>query len=318
MHGSLAGELSYTLSIVPLFLLLHRYFVRAAHDAMAYSPQSLLLFGSLPVAYYVFDYATVVYSDALYIGIKALNEFLPTALIIFYVLFLTAYHAQAQKRTQAELQNSILETELKQSGVEMESLRRAETQAAIYQHDMRHHLTAIDAFLSSNNPQQAAEYIRSVQADVETIIPKRFCENEIVNLLCSSFTRKAEHLDVALTVEARLPNRLTISDSELCSILSNGLENALHAVAPLDISRRRVSLYCGIKQNKFLLEIQNPYQGIISMRDGLPVSAQPGHGYGCRSIQAITQRHGGLCIFRAERGIFTLRVALPVYEEHPA
>jgi len=312
--SSLAGEISYTLAIVPIFLLLRRYFVRAAHDAMTYSPQSLLLFGSLPIAYYLFDYATVVYSDALYTSVKALNEFLPTVLIVFYVLFLTSYHAQAQKRTQAELQTSMLEAELKQSGIEMEALRQAETQAAIYQHDMRHHLTAIDAFLSVGNTFRAAEYIRDVQADVEAIIPKRFCENEIVNLLCSSFTRKAENLGIRLTVDARLPNQLAISDTELCSILSNGLENALHAAVSLEPSQRKVSLYCGIRQNKFLLEIRNYYRGEVVMRDGVPVSDQAGHGYGCRSIQAITRRHGGLCVFEAERGIFTLRVALPIYK----
>lgn len=60
-RSPLAGEISYTLVIFPVFLLLYRYFVRPAYHAMTVSTQSLLLFGSLPVAYYFFDYATVVY-----------------------------------------------------------------------------------------------------------------------------------------------------------------------------------------------------------------------------------------------------------------
>ena len=148
----------------------------------------------------------------------ALNEFLPTALIVFYVIFLTAYHVQTQEQIQAKLQNSMLEAELKQSHIEMEALRHAETQAAIYQHDMRHHLTAIDQFLIAGKPQQAAEYIQKVQTDVEAILPKRFCENEIVNLLCSSFSGKAERKGISFTVRANLPKDLSISDTELCSI----------------------------------------------------------------------------------------------------
>ena len=127
-HSELIGEICYTLVIGPLFYLLYRFFVRPAYAAMMASPQSLLLFGSLPVAYYFFDYATVVYSDALYRGYGAINEFLPTALITFYVMFLTAYHAQSSRRAQAEMQSTMLEAGLKQSQIEVDALRRAEMQ----------------------------------------------------------------------------------------------------------------------------------------------------------------------------------------------
>ena len=180
--------------------------------------EALLLFGSLPVTYYIFDYATTIYSDALYSGIQALNEFLPTVLITFYVLFLPAFHLQSQR------------------------------QGAV------------------------------------------------------------------LTVDASLPNDVAISDTELCSLLSNGLENALHAVADLPADRKQISLYCGVRQNKLLIEIRNPCAGPIAMRDGLPVSDREGHGYGCRSIQAIAQRNGGLCVFSAQQGQFLLQIMLPVLE----
>ncbi len=179
---------------------------------------ALLLFGSLPVTYYIFDYATTIYSDALYSGIQALNEFLPTVLVTFYVLFLPAFHLQSQRQ------------------------------------------------------------------------------------------------GTVLTVDASLPNDVAISDTELCSLLSNGLENALHAVADLPADRKQISLYCGVRQNKLLIEIRNPCAGPIAMRDGLPVSDREGHGYGCRSIQAIAQRNGGLCVFSARQGQFLLQIMLPVLE----
>lgn len=179
---------------------------------------ALLLFGSLPVTYYIFDYATTIYSDALYSGIQALNEFLPTVLITFYVLFLPAFHLQSQRQ------------------------------------------------------------------------------------------------GTVLTVDASLPNDVAISDTELCSLLSNGLENALHAVANLPADRKQISLYCGVRQNKLLIEIRNPCAGPIAMRDGLPVSDREGHGYGCRSIRAIAQRNGGLCVFSARQGQFLLQIMLPVLE----
>lgn len=292
----MAGNLVYIVLLSGSFYLFRRYFVAAAYGAMTSSPTALLLFGSLPCSYYIFDYATTIYSDALYSGIQALNEFLPTVLVVFYVLFLPAFHVQSQKRSSAEMQRSLLEVELKQSQQEMDSLRQSEMQTAVYQHDMRHHLNMISGLLASGSPQQAQEYIQKVQSDVEAITSRRFCENETVNLLCSSFVQKAEKSGVTLNVDARVPAHLPISDTELCSLLSNALENALRAASTLRPEfRRTVDLYCGIRLNKLLIEVRNPYDTPPVMRDGVPVSDAAGHGFGCRSIQAIAQQRGGLC-----------------------
>lgn len=317
-RSELAGEISYTILIIPLFFLLRRFFVRAAHEAMTCSKWALLLFGSLPVAFYIFDYATTIYSKALYSGIYALNESLPALLVTFYVLFLTAYHVQSERINQAELQSSMLEAKWSQTQLEMDALRSAQTQTAVYQHDMRHHLNVLDSYLAAGKPDQAAAYIQKVQSDVEAITPVRYCENELVNLLCSSFAGKSEHAGVSLRINAKLPPELAISDTELCSVLSNALENALRVAANQAPKRRYIDLYCGIRLNKLLIEVKNPYSGEIVLQDGVPVSDRDGHGYGCRSIQAVANRRGGICEFKTERGVFCLRFMVPVKTGKPA
>lgn len=310
--SALAGEIAYTLIIGPIFLFLLRYFVPSARDTMNQSSRALFLFGGLPIIYYVFDYTTAIYSDLLYSGSELVAELLPTAVGLLYMVYTTVYRQQLQRQTQTELLNSLMAEHLKQAEAELVSLRQAEAQAATYQHDMRHHLAAINAFLAAGKPLQAEEYIRQVQTDIETITPKRFCENELLNLLCSSFSAKAERMGARLTLEAALPDSVMISDTKLCALLSNGLENALNAVGALKENRRWVEFYCGVRLDKLLIEIKNPYTGQVLFRDGLPVSVQPGHGHGCRSIQAIVKHSRGLCEFKAENGIFTLRVALPL------
>lgn len=311
-HSAVAADIVYILLIAGMFWLLRRYFVAAAYSTMTYSRWALLLFGSLPCTYYIFDYATTVYSDALYSGIQALNEFLPTVLIAFYILFLPAFYIETQKRSSAEMQRSLLEVELKQSQQEMDAMRASEMQTAVYQHDMRHHLNMIGGLLAAGQPQQAQDYIQKVQSDVESIATRRFCENETVNLLCSSFAQRAERAGVQLQVDARVPQELSVSDTELCSLLSNALEKALRVAGGLEPPARRVvGLYCGIRLGKLLIEVRNPYDTPPVLRDGIPVSDEAGHGYGCRSIRAIAQRRGGLCQFLAEDGTFLLRVMLP-------
>jgi len=309
--SSLAAALCYTVLIIVVYVLLRRFFVHNANVVVTYSTQSLLLFGSLPLIYYIFDYMATAYSHMLPISSHVLYEFFPTILAIFYVFFLAAYHSQTQERTSAELRSSILNAELKQSLSEIEALRQAEFQTAVYQHDMRHHLNMIDGLLRAEKMDQATDYIQTIQENINSITPVVFCENETLNLLCSSFSSRSQRLGVDLKFNVTAPVSLPISDMELCSLISNSLENALHAAEFLDPSEKWVSFYCGIKQNKLCIEVKNPYAGTVVLRNGIPISSQKGHGYGCRSIKAIAEQNGGMCAFEADNGLFTLRVILP-------
>ena len=254
----------------------------------------------------------MLFRSVLYAQTRAVSEFLPTALILFYLLFLTAYHVQSRRSSAAETQRSVLEMELRQSQTEMDALRAAAAQTAVYQHDMRHHLNMLGSLLADGKTDQAEEYIRRVSSDVEAVTLRRFCENELLNLLCSSASARAEKLGVRFRAEVRVPKELSLSDTELCALLSNALENALRAASALPEDRRWVSLYCVVRLGKLLIEVENPYAGEVRMQNGLPVSDREGHGYGCRSILSIAQRAGGICDFSASDGLFRLQLALPV------
>lgn len=308
----LYGEIIFTLSIPSVLLLLEMYFVPSAREAMAESRRSLVLFGSLPVAFYVSSYFSLYFSDIFRYGEEVVAEMFPTLLGLFYMIYTTAYRQQLRRGAQAELMNSMMGGQLRQAENDMASLRQAEAQSAGYQHDMRHHLAVIDGLLDIGKPEKAKEYIRGVRKDIESITPKRFCENELVNLLCSSFSAKAERMGVRLDLEASLPGKLAVSDTELCALISNGLENALNAVSELKEGRRWVELYCGVNLDKLLIEVKNPYANRVFFRDGLPTSKRLGHGYGCQSIYTIAQRRRGLCEFKTDNGIFIMRVALPM------
>ena len=145
------------------------------------------------------------------------------------------------------------------------------------------------ALLSAGNVQKTRDYINQVQSGIEALTLRHFCENNLMNLLCSSFSDKAERAGIRLTVDTVLPEALHISDMELCAIVSNGLENAFRAVGELENDRRWIELHSSIRQDKLLIEIRNPHAGQVSYEDEMPVSNREGHGHGCRSIRSIAQ-----------------------------
>ena len=316
--GSSWGLLLSNLATYIAVLLLAQFVFRQGFNYLIKygKKRTILHFSLVPFLYYIYMFAAM---NLDFSSLHSANGFvvriLPTLYVfVFYFLLLHNYR-ELNERKDLETAQAALSQQLYSAEEQIALLNRAQREAVIYRHDMRHHLTAIDAFLTADKPTQAREYIEKVQLDVEAITPKQFCENELVSLLCSSFLCKAQRMDIRLTVEAYLPETLSISDTKLCSLLSNGLENALHAVEPLEKQDRWVKFYCTKKYDKLLIEVKNPYIGDITMQDGLPVSCRDGHGYGCRSIRTITEQYHGLCAFEPENGVFTLRVVLPLHDE---
>ena len=311
----MAYQIGYILSLAPLYFFLRRYFTMPAYRAMTYSKRSLFLFGGLPLFYYLFDYATTVYTDALYAGVQMVNEFLPTVMALFYVAFVSVYHAEVQRRNQLEIDNAMLASQSERAKHEIFALQQVQQQTAIYRHDMRHHLSLLSGYLEAGEFSKAGEYIRQAQADIDKIVPVQYCENNAVNLILSSFATKAKERDLLFSAKATIPAALPLSDTELCALLSNGLENAVSAAAQVNADTQpTIRVNCQPHKDKLLIYISNPYRGTIIMRDELPESSRPGHGFGTKSIKLIVERHAGYCAFEAKDGIFTLKIVLPLCE----
>ncbi|MEG1875522.1 MAG: ATP-binding protein [Angelakisella sp.] len=314
-HTRIAYLLSYSVSIVAFFFVILRFFAQPTYQAMTYSRQSLFLFGCLPAVYYVFDYATTVYTRVLYTGIEMMSEFLPTAMVLFYVWFIVTYHGEVQQKTQIQLEKNMLSMQMETAKLQLSVLRASQEQAVLYRHDMRHHLSIIDSFAQQGELAKITEYLATAQSELTAITPMRFCDNEIVSLLLSSFQSKAEKQAVVLNIKAELPKELNLPDTELCSVLSNGLENAIRAASQVtDSTLRKVFVDCSINRSRLLIEIANAYIGEIRMAGDTPIATKSGHGYGCKSMRSIAAKHNGFCTFAAANGIFTLRVVLPMAE----
>lgn len=310
--SELVGQLSYTAVTCVFFFVLYKYFVEASYKAMASSKRETLIFGGLPMVYYIYDYATTVYNDNLPDTlIIVLRELFPTAMAIFFVFFLSMYYAIMSENAESKLLNSILEAEQKHYEAEIESMKVMELQAYTYNHDMRHHMNVIDAYINSGNIDKARNYIKNVQMDVETIGIKRFCASDIINMICSSYVKKAEQKEINLELDIRLTDNLFISDTEICAIISNGLENAYRACGQLKPNGRNVSLTIVTKDKKLLIEIVNTYIGTVEFKNGIPISKDEGHGYGCISIDKIVEKYRGICSFTASNDIFKLQIIIP-------
>jgi len=315
LGSTLAEYICYIAAVCIIYYLFKKYVTVTYGQLMEKSVKYCVLLGVVPLFYYLFDYITTIYTNLLYQGVNEAVQFMPSVFSIVYFVFTILYYVEMQKQMYAQRERDMLLAQLRSANSELVSLRQMQNIAATYRHDMRHHFAILQGMASECNIEKIKTYLNTAQSDIDAITPVRFCKNETVNLILSTFFNKAKHEGITMTVDANLPKSIPLSDTKLCSLLSNALENAIFATAACpDCEHRTITVKAMVHKANLLIFIENPYTGTIVMKDGLPLSCLEGHGYGTRSIAAIANAHGGQAIFSPMEGVFSLKIAIPLME----
>lgn len=295
---------------VVIFSVLIRFVSNAATQLMQKPPKALLIFSILPFTYYLFDYITGVYTTLIYSGREVVAEFLGFVLSFVYLLFLLVYFKQYEEKREAEQRSRILKMQQEQAQKEIEAQRRSAYTVSLLRHDMRHFLTTISSYIDSGEYDQAKEYISGIVSYVDRTSMHKFCKNEIVNMILSSYENVIEENRIDFQQSIRIPERLPVSDVDLTAILSNALENAIHAVLPLEAEKRHIVLNLRMDDDKLLISVKNTFAEKPVMTDGIPHSSKAGHGFGTQSIRYVAEKLNGNCLFSVQDDWFILRVIL--------
>lgn len=295
--------------IIVLILLI--YFMSAAVAQLLKKPtKDIVIFGLIPFVYYLYDYAVTVYTKLFYFGGEVITEFLGFMLCVFYMLFLLIYFKQYEAKIETEQRNKTMEMQRIQSEKEIERIKESEHAMAIMRHDMRHYLNDIAGFIENGEKERSLAYIREIINKVDKTIPKKYCSNKIVNMILSSYQNKINEYEIAFEYSIRIPEELRFSDSDISAILTNGIENAVHAVSFLEKDKRKIQLDLRISHEKLLISIKNTYAEKPKIVNGLPQTKERGHGFGTQSICYITEKLKGNCQFTVDEEYFILRIVL--------
>lgn len=297
---------------VPLFLFLARFVARPIRSVSRQGVSQQWQFGVVPALYYGFDYATRIYSNMLIDGSQAALEFMPFVCSVGFLLFVLFGSKKEKERMRLEDIQKSLNLQIAGAAREIDSLRETQQKTRVYRHDLRHHMQYLSSCIENGRFEQAQTYINDICSEIESKKVINFCENEAANLIFSAFAGRAEKQGISMEVSAALPQSIRVSESDLCVLLSNALENALNACRKQKENGLpgRIEVTAYEREGKLLLQIINSCDDSVIFSEGLPVADLPEHGIGVRSICAIVERYGGIYSFLVKDRQFILRASL--------
>lgn len=225
--------------------------------------------------------------------------FITSLVLLFAILILSDHEALEQANRMANLR------ELYYNG-----LQREQRQVRTLRHDMRNHLTVIRGLIEQAQTEDAIHYLDRLSASSALAGRKRFCENEAANVVLTAKAESMAELGLEADCAVSLPQKLPITDIDLCALLGNALDNAMEAA--VHATNKKIIIRCRADKGLFMLRVENAFAAPPASDLSTTKADKRAHGFGIAGMREITQRYGGSLETKTDIGRFELIAAIPL------
>lgn len=171
---------------------------------------------------------------------------------------------------------------------------RAMCETSIYtSHDMKNHFLVLRKYIQNREIEKALSYLQKISEPVDSINQYVWCKNEIANLIINTKIQEAKKKDIIVTTLVE-DIRIEMLDNDLCSILSNLLDNAVEACEKIENGNRWIKIYVAERQGCSIIKIKNSIFEQPKKKNKVYLTSKMGsHGYGLKSVKSVVNKYHG-------------------------
>ena len=189
--------------------------------------------------------------------------------------------------------------------VEEAKTRYDETKS--FRHDIRNHIAVVKKLLQNGKLEEAITYMEDLDDMAEKMSFPCSTNNPVVDILVGNKLGIAKSMGIDVDCSLLLPYPCGIRDIDICIVLSNALDNAIHAVKNLGTGIEKYIRVSGRIQGDFLMmEIQNSFHGKSVFKKGTGLS----------NVKKVAEKYGGAMSIETQENVFVLHVLL-IIPQHP-
>lgn len=226
-----------------------------------------------------------------------------TIFLIYYFLRRTLYN-MIDRRIE-RFQSELIEKQVR----EIQNMYR---QVRGWRHDYRNHINNMKIQLSEGNYDKLSDYLNELADDLDTVDTVIKTGNVMADAILNSKLNIAEKMNIKLNVKANVPDKLPMSDVELCSMLGNILDNAVEACGTLPEEERFMRVYIGKLKGQLYLSVQNSAGKVRKSKNTYLSTKEGEHGYGLFRIDRVAKKYGGYVNRQNEEGVFATEIMVPL------
>lgn len=192
-----------------------------------------------------------------------------------------------------------------------EEIRNMYRQMQAWRHDYRNHIQNVKNRLGEDRGE-LEQYLDELAEDLTLSDTSIKTGNVMADAVLNSKRSVAEQKGIRLNIKAHIPQGMTMTDVELCSVLGNLIDNAIEACEKLPCDQRFLRVYIDKFREQFYLSVQNSSPSVRFDKGTYRTTKEGSHGFGLFRIDRIAKKYGGYVNRQYEEGIFATELLVPL------
>jgi len=207
--------------------------------------------------------------------------------------------------------NELLEKQVQIQINHYEKREKINTEIRKFKHDYTNHIGCIKSLLKAEKYAEVSEYLNNISA----IFPAdQFLFNTgnfISDAILSDKQESVKEDKINISFSGTIPS--FINNTDLCTILSNAVDNAIEACAAVE-NEKNIEIFGGYKQGYFILSVKNPTLNNVNNKN-IPQTTKPDklyHGFGLQNIKDVVKKYNGVMKIENTDNCFILNLTLNI------
>lgn len=209
-------------------------------------------------------------------------------------------YRQLVKAIQTEQTVKLLEQQTNEQVTYVKEAQIREQQTRSFKHDIRNHFLLLHELLKKGQTTDALDYLSDLEEFTNTLTCQCRTGNSIIDTLLNSKFTIAAQKGIQTTCEILIPSSADIKDIDWCILLSNAIDNAIHASECVETENRYLHINGAQKGNFFLLTIENR-----CLKD---TQNKFQEGIGISNIRAVVLKYNGTFHLEISDEVFRLNI----------
>lgn len=295
-------KLPFVLLIVALAFVMRKLTMHHFHDMPTVAVVLVLINCIVPV-FFVYFY--------IYYGLyNTINdrEVGVVVLLLLYILIIASYLSvyfvcrERERVIVLKSEKRMLEADKKMMEItsqSFEDMRKA-------RHDFKNQIATMNFLLQKKDYETLEKYFNELSDTVLPAISLFSCSNKGITTILNIEKYKARNKNIPLDIHVAIPNTLPFSDYDLCSLLSNMIDNAMESMEREQIEGS-ITIDISLKGSGLYVCVTNPIkeenrEHILSLNTTKNDNAN--HGLGHLIIKNICEKYHGYASFSIESNQF--------------
>ena len=166
-----------------------------------------------------------------------------------------------------------------------------------FRHDVKNHMLALNSMCTSEDNSQIKKYLSQLTNEVSSKKPVEYTGNRELDAVIAPFVLEAESKNIKVQFKGRVSDNVAIDMFDMCTIISNLLNNAIEACEKIQEDKRIIEFEIAGYNSQIFISVSNSYdmESIINQKQKFITTKEDklNHGIGLENVRKTVKKYDG-------------------------